>query len=395
MSATATMTAGSGVTEVAAVTPALERVAIVHDYLNQRGGAEKVVLELSAIWPQAPIYTSLYRAESTFEEFRGRDIRTSFVDRIPVDRGFRNLFALYPAAFRSLGEIDADVVIASSSGWAHMARAVPDALHVVYCHTPARWLYRDDYMGAVGRHARKQAVLRPLGGALRRLDAAAAHRADVYVANSLAVRERVRAAYGVDAPVVYPPVHVERLAPSPRGERLLVISRLLAYKRVDLVVAAARRLGLGLDVVGDGPLLDDLRRAAGPHASFHGSASAETVTQLLESCSAVCVAGEEDFGIVAVEAQAAGKPVVAYRRGGACETVEDGVTGVLFHEQTVDCVAAAVSACARLATTPERIAESAARFSADAFRDGLSRVIDAARELQALDLSHQLPMRTA
>ena len=393
MSAPATMMAASGVPGDATVMPPLGRVAIVHDYLNQRGGAEKVVLELSDMWPQAPIYTSLYRAESTFDEFRGRDIRTSFVDHIPVDRGFRNLFPLYPAAFRSLGEIDADVVIASSSGWAHIARSAPGATHVVYCHTPARWLYRDDYMGANGAGGRKQAMLRPIGRALRHLDASAARRADVYVANSLAVSERVRVAYGVDAPVVHPPVHVERFEPTPRGERLLVVSRLLAYKRVDLVVAAARRLGLGLDVVGDGPLLDDLRRAGGPQATFHGSASTDAVTQLLESCAAVCVAGEEDFGIVAVEAQAAGKPVVAYRRGGARESVEDGVSGVLFDEQTVEAVAAAITACAGLQTTPERIASGVQRFSATAFRDGLSRVIAAARERHPLDLSAQLPMR--
>jgi len=393
MSAVATINPVSNSPEVGAPLPSPGRVALVHDYLNQRGGAEKVVLELSDMWPQATIYTSLYRAESTFDEFRGRDIRTSFIDRVPVDGGFRNLFPLYPAAFRSFGEIDADVVIASSSGWAHMARAVPSALRVVYCHTPARWLYRDDYMNSNGRPAAKQSVLKPVGGALRLLDARAARRADVYVANSRAVSERVRAAYGLDAPVVYPPVHVERLRPAPRGERLLVISRLLAYKRVDLVVAAARRLGLGLDVVGDGPLLDELRSAAGPLATFHGAASEETVTGLLETCSAVCVAGEEDFGIVAVEAQAAGKPVVAYRRGGACETVEDGVTGVLFDEQTVDCVVAAVEACERLDTTPERIALGALRFSAEAFRDGLSRVIATTRELQALNLSRHLPMR--
>jgi glycosyltransferase involved in cell wall biosynthesis len=378
--------------EPATASPSVGRVAIVHDYLNQRGGAEKVVLEMSDMWPQAPIYTSLYRPESTFEEFRGRDIRTSFVDRIPVDRGFRNLFPLYPAAFSSFGEIDADIVIASSSGWAHMARAVNSAMHLVYCHTPARWLYRDDYMRSGGRAARRQSLLAPLGGALRRYDAHAACRADAYIANSASIRSHVSAAYGLDATVVYPPVRTERLAPGPRGERLLVISRLLPYKRVDLVVAAARQLGLGLDIVGGGPLLEDLRGAAGPHTTFHGAAGDDTVTQLLESCSAVCVAGEEDFGMVAVEAQAAGKPVVAYGRGGARETVEDGVTGVLFAEQTLACVVHAVSACARLDTSPERIAASAARFSADAFAEGLLRVIAATRALRPLGVSAGLPM---
>lgn len=361
----------------------LGQVAIVHDYLNQRGGAERVVLELSDMWPSAPIYTALYRPDSTFAEFRGRDIRTSFIDRLPVDRGFRNLFPLYPAAFWSLGAIDADVVIASSSGWAHMARAAEHAVHVVYCHTPARWLYGHAYMNSGGRPARRQAMLAPVAPTLRRLDFRAARRAAVYVANSLDVRERIRSVYGLEPEVVYPPVHTERLRASPRGERLLVVSRLLAYKRVDLVVAAARLLGRGLDVVGDGPLLGELRRAAGRYTTFHGAASPATVTQLLETCSAVCVAGQEDFGIVAVEAQAAGKPVVAFGRGGACETVEDGVTGVLFAEQTVAAVTRAVSECEDLSTPPDVIARRAERFSAQAFAERLRRVIDDAREQRA------------
>lgn len=356
----------------------LGRVAIVHDYLNQCGGAEKVVLEMSNIWPEAPIYTSLYRPDSTFDEFRGRDIRTSFLDRIPVDRGFRNLFPLYPAAFWSFGEIDADVVIASSSGWAHMARTVDRALHVVYCYTPARWLYRDEYLNSGGRRARRQALLAPFGSAVRRLDANAARRADAYVAISDAIRERVRSAYGFDSSVVYPPVHTGRLKPSPRGERLLVVSRLLPYKRVDLVVAAARQLGLGLDIVGDGPLLDDLRGMAGPETAFHGAAPEETVTQLLATCSTVCVAGEEDFGIVAVEAQAAGKPVVAFGRGGARETVVGGVTGVLFEAQSVPDVVAAIKACERIDSSPEEIAQRVGRFSRAAFKDGITGAVAAA-----------------
>jgi glycosyltransferase involved in cell wall biosynthesis len=392
MTAPATIPPAFNVAEAPPASPSLGRVAIVHDYLNQRGGAEKVVLEMSGMWPAAPIYTSLYRPDSTFEEFARRDIRTSFVDRIPLDRGFRNLFPLYPAAFRSFGEIDADVVIASSSGWAHMARAVASAVHLVYCYTPARWLYRDDYLNSGGRRARRQSLLAPLGGSLRRIDARAARRADGYIAISDAIRQRIRRAYGIDAPVVYPPVNTERVRPRPRGERLLVISRLLPYKRVDLVVAAARQLGLGLDVVGDGPELDDLRRRGGPGTTFHGAATEDTVTQLLETCSTVCVAGEEDFGIVAVEAQAAGKPVVAYGHGGARETVEDGVTGNLFAEQTVACVADAIAACQKLDTAPERIAASAARFSARAFAEALTSVIVATKERRTLDNSARLPI---
>jgi glycosyltransferase involved in cell wall biosynthesis len=260
-----------------------------------------------------------------------------------------------------------------------MVRGVQNALHVVYCHTPARWLYGEAYLHH-GRVATAQRLAAPLLRRMRRIDGQAALHVDAYVANSESVRKRVRVAYGRESSVVYPPVDVQRFRPSPRGERLLVISRLLPYKRVDLAIAAARRLGIGLDVVGDGPLRSELRREAGPLTTFYGAASDATVTELLATCSAVCVPGEEDFGIVAVEAQAAGKPVVAFARGGACETVVHGVTGVLFTVQSVECVVSAIAEAARLSTPPDRIAANAARFSRAAFADGLRRAISTLRE---------------
>jgi glycosyltransferase involved in cell wall biosynthesis len=354
-------------------------VAIVHDYLNQRGGAERVVLELSDMWPAAPIYTSLYRPSSTLPGFQGRDIRTSLLDRLPIDRGFRNAFPLYPAAFRQLGEIDADVVLASSSGWAHMARACPSALHAVYCYTPARWLYGGEYSVQHGRSLRN-AMIRPVGGLFRAVDRRAAARADLYIAMTENLRRRIRGTYGIDAAVVPPPVDVDRFRPTPRGERLLVISRLLPYKHVDLLVRAATRAGVGLDVVGDGPLLPALREMAGPTVALHGAIADDVVVELMNRCRAVCVAAEEDFGLVAVEAQAAGKPVIAYGRGGSLETVDAGFSGVFFDELTGDSVLAAFAASERLDASPERIAERARRFSRGAFRARLVRVLEEALE---------------
>jgi glycosyltransferase involved in cell wall biosynthesis len=350
-------------------------VAIVHDYLNQRGGAERVVLELSDIWPEAPIYTSLYRQDSTFSRFAGRDVRTSLLDKLPVDRGFRNLFPLYPAAFRMLGEIDADVVLASSSAWAHIARAKPAALHAVYCYTPARWLYGGEHL-----HGLREAVARPVFGPFRRIDRKAARRADLYMAISEHVQRRIKRVYGIDAVLVPPPVAVDRFRPSPRGERLLVVSRLLPYKHVELVVRAATRIGIGLDVVGDGPALDDLRELAGPSVTMHGGVDDAAVVELMEQCRAVCVAAEEDFGLVAVEAQAAGKPVIAYGRGGSLETVDEGVSGVFFNERTEDSMIDAFAASDRLDASPERLAERAGRFSRAAFRARLNEVL-----VEALD----------
>ena len=355
------------------------RVAIVHDYLNQPGGAERVVLELADLFPDAPILTSLYRPDSTFPEFAGREIRTSPLNRLPVDRGFRNLFPLYPAAFRSFGVLDHDVVISSSSGWAHSVRTAPGTFHAVYCYTPARWLYGGEHLGA----SRRRSALRPALGALRAWDTCAARRADLYIAISHAVRRRVRQHYGIDAPVVYPPVDVDRFTPRERGERLLVVSRLLAYKRVDVIVDAATRSGIGLDVVGTGPSLDELQRRAGPAVTFHGRLDDGEVTKMMERCRAFCLPGEEDFGITPVEAHAAGKPVVAFAGGGALETVEEGATGAFFSRYDAVDVLDAIGRCDAITMPPAEIAACARRFSRAAFRSNISAALHAARPAAA------------
>jgi len=347
-------------------------VVLVHDYLNQRGGAERVVLEMASMWPSAPVYTSLYRPDSTFPGFRGLDVRTSFLDRMPVDRGFRALLPLYPAAFRSLGTIDADLVISSSSGWAHGVRTSPRAFHAVYCHTPARWLYGAQYLGA---STSAQRAIAPLLGGLRRWDGRSARRADLYIANGELVRKRIWLRYGHDAPIVHPPVDVERFTPTPRGDRLLVVSRLLPYKRVDLVVEAATRADIGLDVVGAGPALEDLRARAGSTVRFLGHLPDAEITELFEGCRAFCLPGVEDFGITTLEANAAGKPVVAFAGGGALETVQDGVTGAFFDEMSVSSVLDALRRCDEISTQPAVIAQHAKRFSPDAFRERLTAVL--------------------
>ncbi len=351
---------------------ALGSVAIVHDYLNQPGGAERVVLAMAGMWPDAPIYTSLYRVDSTFPGFGATEVRVSALDFFPVDHGFRNLFPLYPAAFRSFGTLTQDIVISSSSGWAHSVRTAPHSFHVVYCYTPARWLYGGEYLGA----ARRKLAFRPFIGAMRSWDRGAARRAHLYIAISHEVRRRIRRQYGIDAPVVYPPVDVERFRPQERGERLLVVSRLLPYKRVDVIVDTATRAGIALDVVGTGPALDDLRRRAGPTVQFHGRASDAEVTALMDSCRALCLPGKEDFGITPVEANAAGKPVVAFAAGGALETIEEGVTGAFFTRHTPDNVLDAINRCDRIAVGPEKIAAAARRFSRHAFEVGLASVLE-------------------
>jgi glycosyltransferase involved in cell wall biosynthesis len=350
-------------------------VAVVHDYLNQCGGAERVALELLRTWPGAPLYTSLYRPGSTFPEFSAHQVRVSALDRIPVDRRFRALAPALPLAFASFGTLCEQVVISSSSGWAHGVDVAPDSLHVVYCHTPARWLYRsEEHLG----RALGPLLMRPLLGPLRRWDQRAARRADVYLANGEHVRRRILAVYGREAEVVHPPVDVERFTPRPRGERLLVVSRLLPYKRVELVVRAATRAGLGLDVVGTGPQLGELRRLAGASVRFHGRVDDGALRELMEGCRALCVAATEDFGITPIEAAAAGKPVVAYAAGGALESVQDGVNGVLFDELSEDALLRALARADRLDASPERLAASARRFSAKTFRRRMIAVVEAA-----------------
>jgi glycosyltransferase involved in cell wall biosynthesis len=354
-------------------------VTIAHDYLNQRGGAERVVVQLAAIWAETSIVTSLYRPSSSHDEFRQLDVQKSFLDRLPLDRGFRLLAPFYPLAFRSLGTLSEDLVISSSTGWAHGVRTTPDSLHLVYCHAPARWLYATkEYLP----RRRSRVASAPLLAALRRWDQGAARRADRYIATNENVRRRVRDVYGIEADVVHPPVDIERFTPRPRGERLLVVSRLLPYKRIDLAIAAATKLGLGLDVVGDGPLLGQLRAIAGPSVRFHGRVDDRAVTELLEGCRGVCVPAAEDFGIVPIEAMAAGKPVVAFAAGGALESLEAGVTAVFFDQPTVESLIAAIRKLDEIETEPAMLARSAQRFSVEAFQRNMLAAVQRAHELR-------------
>jgi glycosyltransferase involved in cell wall biosynthesis len=289
-----------------------------------------------------------------------------------VDGGFRNLFAFYPAAFRAFGRLDHDLVISSSSGWAHSVRTAPETFHAVYCHSPARWLYGGEHLADARRKA-----LRPVLGVMRHWDRSVAGQADLYIANSDETRKRVWHHYGIDAPVVHPPVDTSRFKPKPRGERLLVVSRLLPYKRVDAIVDAANRAGIGLDIVGTGPSMNQLRRLGGPTVAFHGRVEDQGATELMENCRALVVPGQEDFGITCVEANAAGKPVVAFAAGGALETLEEGATGSFFRRHEPSQILDAIDRADRIDASPEAIAANARRFSLSAFETRLRKVLAA------------------
>ena len=361
--------------------PAGMRVALVHDYLTQRGGAERVVLALHHLFPEAPVYTSVYDPDSTFPEFSSVDVRTTWLHQLTRCVGSsRALLPAYAAAFEGLELRGYDLVLSSSSGWAHGVRS-KGAVHVTYCHTPARWLYQTDrYLSAGGPvPAWARPGVLPVLGALRRWDRRAATRPHAYVANSHTVAGRIRKVYGIEAPVVHPPVAFYRPAvsagDSAEGGYALVIARLLPYKRVDLVIAASRSLGLPLVVVGDGPAAAKLAALADDSVRFLTSIADEHLARLLAGCVALVQAGEEDFGIAPLEANAAGRPVVAFAAGGALETVVHGSTGVLFHEQTVKALAGALTQVAERHWDAGALVRHARQFEEERFHRGLLDVV--------------------
>lgn len=346
------------------------RIAIVHDYLVQFGGAERVVEALHDLWPSAPIFTSLYEPEAMPESFAAMDVRTSFMQRLPgLSRRQKLGLPLYPAAMRSLDLSGYELVVSSSSGWAHGVEADPEAVHLVYCHTPARWLYRGDSYPSVQRFAAA-----PLLPALRRWDRRSAARPTRYLANSAAVRDRILRRYGRPARVVHPPVETGRFAIGTPEDFYLCAARLTSYKRIDLAVETAQRLGVRLVVAGDGPAARSLRRQAGARTEFLGRVGDAELAELLSRCRALIVPGEEDFCITAVEAMAAGRPVVAFARGGLLETVIPDRTGVLFGIQTPDFLAAAIARLERVDPHPETVRAHALRFDVSRFHAEMQEI---------------------
>jgi glycosyltransferase involved in cell wall biosynthesis len=358
------------------------RVAITTDWLNSFGGAERVLVELHRMFPDAPIYTSLYDPSGLPDFMQGWDVRTSFLQRIPfAKRKHRLLLPLMPLAFEELDMREYDLVISTSSAFAKGIITRPGALHVCYCHTPCRYiwdLYHDYTRGHWGR-----ALIAPVAHWLRMWDRFASDRVDAFIANSHETAARIQCHYRRDSEVIYPPVDVERVVPSGAapGDFYLVVSRLVSYKRVDLAIEAANRLERRLIVVGDGAERKRLESIAGPTVEFRGWRSDEEVADLYANCRALLFPGLEDFGITPVEAQAAARPVVAYGRGGATETVVDGTTGVLFPEQTVESLMEAVLRLDKLSIDPMRCRRNAERFDTQEFQRRIRRAIE--RQQQA------------
>jgi glycosyltransferase involved in cell wall biosynthesis len=354
------------------------RVAVVHDWLTIPGGSEQVVLELLEMFPQAELFTSVYDPSPWPSQITGRTVHASWLNRIPgAARHYPKLLPLMNRAFRSFDLSSFDLVISSSHACAKNVRTSPGALHVCYCHTPMRYAWDEGFLQGedVGRVTRR--LLPPLLAWLRRQDLAGADGPDVFVANSRHVAERIERYYGRSAEIVHPPVDVDHFLGLPRAPRdfYLVFGRVVPYKRVDLADAACTRLGRQLEVAGDGRALDGVRATAGNGTAFLGKVSQTERDRLLGEARALLFPGEEDFGIVPVEAQAAGLPVIAYGVGGAAESVLDGRTGVLFAEQTAAGLAAAIDRFEGLKLQEEILRENARRFGRERFRREMAEVI--------------------
>ncbi len=355
-------------------------MALVHDFLLDVRGAERVFMELCRMWPQAPIYTAVYDEKGTEGRFAERNVHSSFLQALrPSARTFRALLPLYPAAIESFDLYDYDLVVSSSSAWAHAVLCDEHTVHVSYCHNPFRYAWNDrDQTLARVRNPILRTALRGGFRRWRQWDWIAAQRTDRYVANSRTTQARIRAYFGREASVVYPPVNTARFSPGSVGAHYAIVSELMPHKRIDLAIAAFNSLRLPLIVIGDGPDARRLRREAGPTISFTGRLPDTTVAEILQGARALIVTAVEEFGIAAVESQAAGRPVIARKGGGALETIVDGVTGCWWSGGPED-LARAVLEFDDGAVDPRACTRNALRFDTASFRRGMLEQVEEAQ----------------
>ncbi|MDW8213086.1 MAG: glycosyltransferase [Roseiflexaceae bacterium] len=354
------------------------RVALIHDYLNQYGGAERVLEALHDLFPTAPIYTSIYDPGAMPSACHTWDIRPSWMQRLPAWRRlFRAYVLLYPLAFESFDLSAYELLISSSSAFAKGVIPRPDAIHICYCHTPMRFAWRtSDYLAREGFGAARRAALMPALALLRIWDVASAQRVDAFIANSRVVAQRIWRYYRREAVVVPPPVDLPPFRETPPGAYFLAGGRLIPYKRLDLAVQACTRLRLPLKIFGDGRDRARLQAIAGPTVEFLGRVSEAERRALFAGCRAFIFPGEEDFGIAPLEAMAAGRPVIAYGAGGALETVVEGLTGRFFHEQTVEALMEAIAATLTERYDARAIRRHAEHFGRETFLERMRLLIE-------------------
>lgn len=362
-------------------------VALVHDWLNQRGGAEDVLETLVSIFPGAPIFTSLYRPEVMPESYRTWDIRTSFIDNLPLARERQQLyFPLYPLAFEKFDFGGFDVIISNKSGFCHGVKTDPSARHFCYCLTPTRYVWQfKQYVARERINPLARLLLPPFLVYLRNWDRAAADRVDYFIAISDTVRRRIARIYGRESIIIYPPVDTDRFEPvSKTDDYYLIVGRLVPYRRIDILIEAFNQMGRPLVIAGSGRDRQRLEEIAGPSVSFRGYVPDEELPELFARCRAFVFPGEEDFGIAPIQAMASGRPVIAYAAGGALETVIPGC-GALFTEQSVAAIIKAVEDFDADRVDPAFIRAHAQRFDTSVFKKRLIEYIGQKLEVAKKD----------
>ena len=355
------------------------KVAISHDYLNQFGGAERVVEVLHEIFPDAPIFTSIYLPHKLPDSFRKMDIRTSFMQCLPfLEKHFKKYLPLYPAAFESFDTSSYDVVLSSSSAFAKGIRKRPDACHICYCYSPMRFVWRyEDYVEKEDLGKTIGFILPFFLKWLKKWDLRTNKNVDHFVAISNYIAKRIENFYNRRSDVIYPPVNAGDFEPSADvRDYFLIVSRLNAYKKIDIAIKAFNELGLPLKIIGEGPYKKQLFAIAGKNVEFLGKVPDRELPGYYARCRALIFPGEEDFGITPVEAQAAGRPVIAFASGGALETVIENRTGVFFNEQNEGSLVNAVRKFENMNFDSNVIRGNALKFDREVFKERIKVYVE-------------------
>ena len=359
------------------------KLALVHDWMNQIGGAEDVLASLVDLYPNHPIYTSIYAPDLMPDFYRQWDIRTLWLDQMPgIHRHHQPYLPLYPLAWGGLDLSEYDVILSNKSGFCHGLQHDTDTLHICYCLAPTRYVWQlESYIAREGLGQAALTALRPLVSALKRWDFEAAQRVNHFIAISTEIQQRIKDYYERESIIIYPPVDTQRFQPSNTVEDYyLIVSRLIPYKRIDLAVQAATRLNLPLKIGGKGRDMERLQSMAGPTVEFLGYVPDDDLPDLMAHCKAFIFPGLEDFGITPVQAQAAGRPVIAFGGGGALDTVIPGKTGEHFHEMTVDSLAAVMGDFDASRYDSQAIRAHALRFDSQIFQQQITSYVDQARD---------------
>lgn len=360
------------------------RIALVHDYLIEYGGAERVLEAFLEIWPKAPIYTLIYDEKLTYGRFRDKKIHTSFLQKLPFTKSRHRFFPMFmPFAVEQFDLSKYDVVLSDSASFAKGIITKPSTVHISYCHTPIRYAWDDShkYIDEFSYPSLIKKIIPFFMNYIRIWDKEAANRVDHFITNSEFVKKRIRKYYRSDAEVIYPPVDARSFSLPAKNEKVsrnyfLMVGRMLPYKRFDIAIDACNRLNLPLKIIGCGPEEKKLKNKAGKTVEFLGAVSDQELKKNLGGAKAFFFPQEEDFGITAVEAMACGTPVIAFKAGGALETVRDGVSGLFFEDQNVDSLVAALKKFEGLKFNPELVREEAMKFDKEIFKKKIKQVVE-------------------